>query len=425
MTCHFKLKAEKSSHDGFMTIVLFVFYKNSKFQFHTTEKLLPKYFDEKKERVRRSHPSSTAINQYLEGLENKCKSIYRDYLTKGIFPPPILIKTELSGGTPDDKPKQKLSFLEVFELFKADRKATGFSAGTIKAYQKMYNHLESYEREVGVIPLDGFDQKRWQHFVIQRTSVRDYHPNTIASWVKYLKAFFNWAKASKYELGEHATLTKSEIESDIIHLTMDEVLKIMNVPLPPNLGRIRDSFVFACFTGLRYEDLQKMEKSNVIDVTSNEVESYKALSFYPSKSLSSKAKKIRKLEVPLVKVAQEIVEKYWEQLGNQLLPVISNQKFNKGLKEIARLAGVDGAVEVIVYRDLKPVVVNVEKWTLVTCHVARHSFATVGLINGIPIETISKLLGHADTSTTLIYAKIVQEIKAKQLNTAFGHVSLN
>tara|TARA_R110000751_G_scaffold307282_3_gene428003 strand:- start:1332 stop:2492 length:1161 start_codon:yes stop_codon:yes gene_type:complete len=147
------------------------------------------------------------------------------------------------------------------------------------------------------------------------------------------------------------------------------------------LERIRDCFVFSCYTGLSYVDVKELNSDNIVKGIDG------------NHWISTKREKTDKpVKVPLLPKAREILEKYMQcpEMENKesLLPISSNQKTNAYLKEIADSCDID--------KNL-------------TFHVARHTFATtVMLSNGVPIETVSKLLGHSKLSTTQIYARVVE-----------------
>ncbi len=143
--------------------------------------------------------------------------------------------------------------------------------------------------------------------------------------------------------------------------------------------KARDLFVFGCYTGLSYIDVKKLTRSNLV----YGLDGKQWLSLYRQKT-------DQPLKLPLLAKAAAILDKYADQeVSEKLLPMYSNQKVNAYTKEIALLLGID--------KNL-------------SYHVARHTFATtVTLSNGVPIETVSKLLGHKKLSTTQIYARVVED----------------
>jgi site-specific recombinase XerD len=148
------------------------------------------------------------------------------------------------------------------------------------------------------------------------------------------------------------------------------------------LDRVRDLFVFSCYTGISFTDMNDLTKDNV----RNGLDGQKCL-------FTSRNKTKAKVKIPLLDKALEILEKYdkhpMTEITQSLLPVITNVKVNLYLKEVADLC------------DIKK---------NLTFHMARHTFATtVTLSNGVPIETVSKLLGHTKIATTQIYARVLED----------------
>ena len=147
------------------------------------------------------------------------------------------------------------------------------------------------------------------------------------------------------------------------------------------LDEVRDIFLFCCYTGYAFVDVEKLTPNNLIRNISGE------LWIYTNRQKTGTAS-----NVPLLEPALQIVQKYKKhpycELKGRLLPVKSNQKMNAYLKEIADVCGIKKKL---------------------TMHIARHTFATtVTLSNGVPIETVSKLLGHTKLATTQIYAKVME-----------------
>ncbi len=146
------------------------------------------------------------------------------------------------------------------------------------------------------------------------------------------------------------------------------------------IERVKDVFLFSCYTGLSYIDIKELNPNQILmGIDGNQWIHTK------------RAKTNEPVKIPLLPRAIEILEKYVPQkeVIGKLLPVYSNQKTNQYLKEIAAVCGIHKNI---------------------TFHVARHTFATtITLSNGVPIETVSKLLGHTKLSTTQIYARVLQQ----------------
>ena len=183
-------------------------------------------------------------------------------------------------------------------------------------------------------------------------------------------------------------MTKREVER--IALTQDELQIITSKQFPTErLNQVRDIFIFCCFTGLAYIDVKKLKRSEIgIGIDGEKW-------IFTNRQKTETASRI-----PLLPITQEILERYADhpQCSNEgcVLPVPSNQKMNAYLKEIVDVCGIS--------KDL-------------TFHIARHTFATtVTLSNGVPIETVSKMLGHTNLKTTQLYAKVLDRKVSDDMN---------
>jgi integrase len=171
-------------------------------------------------------------------------------------------------------------------------------------------------------------------------------------------------------------------EVDRIALTEHELRTVANKVFEiPRLEQVRDIFLFCCYTGLAYADVAKLSKMDIIEGRSGEM----WINIKRQKTDSAS-------RIPLLPPALKLLKKYesqLERLDKHLLPVLSNQKMNAYLKEIGDVCGI-----------VKPI----------TFHLARHTFATtVTLSNGVPIETVSRMLGHRSLKTTQLYAKVLDK----------------
>ncbi len=150
----------------------------------------------------------------------------------------------------------------------------------------------------------------------------------------------------------------------------------------PSYEKIKDLFLFACYTGLSYIDVKELRSDHLV------------IGRDGGDWLFTKREKTEEsLKIPLLPIAKKIIEKYKENVDikarGRLLPIYSNHMINRTLKDIADACGI--------HKNL-------------TFHVARHTFATaITLSNGVPIETVSKLLGHSKLSTTQIYARVLEK----------------
>jgi site-specific recombinase XerD len=178
------------------------------------------------------------------------------------------------------------------------------------------------------------------------------------------------------------------------YLTQEELQLLMDLQImSPDLGRIRDQFVFCCFTGLAYVDLRQLTRFNIKKDQGD--------TYYIEKA---RQKTGQQSIIPLVQPAIRILKKYScsDDFRDFKWYVSSNSKMNKRLKEIASMAGLEKSLHM---------------------HLARHTFATtVTLSNGVPIESVSSMLGHATIRQTQDYAKVVAlkvKVDMEKVNRAF------
>lgn len=207
--------------------------------------------------------------------------------------------------------------------------------------------------------------------------------NTAMKYIKNFRKVINMA--IKYEWLDRDPFARFEckirpVERDF--LSTEELTTLENKKvLVPRIEQVRDMFVFCCYTGLAFIDVEKLNADHIV----TGIDGNKWINLNRTKTET-------KSQIPLLPKALEILNKYRDfpkSIPGTLLPVISNQRMNAYLKELAELCGITKTL---------------------TFHVARHTFATtVTLTNGVPIETVSAMLGHKSLRTTQIYSKVVEK----------------
>ena len=215
--------------------------------------------------------------------------------------------------------------------------------------------------------------------------------NTSVKFMKQLKKIIRIARANGWIITDpFDKVIIREKKTDRGFLTDEDLKKIIEKEIETErLREVRDCFVFSCFTGLAHSDLANLKPDNIVIGTDG------------NKWIKINRKKTNTLStIPVLGVTQKIIDKYKDhhyclQKGC-LLPVKSNQKMNEYLKEIGELSGVK--------KEL-------------TTHLARHTFATtITLNNDVPIETVSKMLGHTSLATTKIYARLLDNKVGKDMS---------
>ena len=202
--------------------------------------------------------------------------------------------------------------------------------------------------------------------------------NGMMKHMQRFKKVINFSLKNKYILHNPFNGFRIHFErTNRVYLLQDELQRLHEVKLNNSLCKMRDVFLFACYTGLSYTDISKLSKKNLKKGNDD------LMWIYIKRNKTNIPSNIPLLPpaVLLIKAFKKLYN------GKTLFPIISNQKINKGLKRISALCGFNKKL---------------------TFHSARHTFATtVTLTNGVPIETVSKMLGHNNIKTTQIYARVL------------------
>lgn len=218
--------------------------------------------------------------------------------------------------------------------------------------------------------------------------------NTTMKFIQRFRTIVNFAKSTGLITADPFASYKLKFEhTDRGYLDQEEIDKIYAKQFASKrLEQVRDMFIFGCYTGLSYIDICELKAEDIRTMFDGN------LWIVTKRHKTQITSTIRLLDIP-----KALLKKYEGKLPDgKLLPVISNQKMNDYLKEISEVCGINKKI---------------------TFHLARHSFATLSLGYGVPIETVSKMLGHTNIKTTQIYARITDrklsedmEIMAKKIN---------
>lgn len=190
-------------------------------------------------------------------------------------------------------------------------------------------------------------------------------------------------------------------QKKVIFLTTDELTRIRTLSIPQSkqyLERVRDIFLFLCFSGLRYSDIANLKRSDI----------------KPDHMEITTMKTADSLSIELNAQTKAILEKYADiQFKNdRVLPIITNQKFNTYLKELAQIAGIDEPVRETYYKGNERIDIVTPKYALLGSHTGRRTFICNALALGIPPQVVMKWTGHSDYKAMKPYIDIADDIKA-------------
>lgn len=329
--------------------------------------------------------NAKSINSYLELLQRMIYDKRKELIDKSLPVTAENIKTLVMG---QEIKQHKYMLLEVFKHHNDQIKALvgrEYAAGTLERYETAYKLAQLFIESrylIDDIDITKLDYEFVTEFEFWLKSERNCNHNTAIKYISNFRKIVNRCIRNGWLLRDPFLgfkMTKREVER--IALTQTELQALASKEFSTErLAAVRDIFLFSCFSGLAYADVKKLNRSEIVTGVDGE-----------QWIISKRQKTKTAARIPLLPGALAIIDRYkdhpqWQE-GDYVLPVLSNQKMNAYLKEIADLCGVSKTL---------------------TYHIARHTFATtVTLNNGVPIETVSKMLGHRNLKTTQHYARIL------------------
>ena len=265
--------------------------------------------------------------------------------------------------------------------------------------------LRSYKSSTNWSSLNESYMNGYLHFLAQTMLNEKIKKN-----LEKLREFLNWARLKKYPVNDDFFLYKPKLpssHSDVRYLKVEEVARMMELQVAHNpiLEQTRDIFVFQCFVGLRYSDLKKLKKSNIINTPEG---------YYLEILTQKDSDRVRyKLPRPAVEIYLKYVE--YEYDDGALLPLPSNQKYNEHLKELGAFADIEGKYVNYLCR-LGETTEQKEYRRDIQSHDARRTFVVMALNERIDLHTIALLTSHSDLKAMEPYVKLHSKGKDKVID---------
>lgn len=396
----FILKEPNSKEDTL--IYLFYNFNKQRLKYSFGQKINPKYwnFDKQRAKETKAFPEYPEFNSMLNNIETCINNIYRRLINDGINPTPELLKENLNASLANKKTNANV--LNLFDFIDEWIKQSNKKPATILSHKQTFRILREYSEHIRKnISFDDINLDFYENF-IRYLKERGYSNNTIGGYLKNVKVFMNEALERKLTNNTEFLSKKFKkiVETtDKIYLNLTEIEKMYSIDLSSNkrLEKARDLFIIGCYTGLRFSDLNQISPDNFINNgTQLKVKTEKTGEF---------------VVIPLHKTVKEIVQKY----ENSIPDVLSNQKMNEYIKEVAKLAELNERISISITKGGEKQSDVFEKWQLVTTHTARRSFATNMYLLDIPTISIMKITGHRTEKAFLLYIKITQEENANKL----------
>ena len=400
MNIHYERRTDRPDVEGRCAIHLRLIFEGQRLRVATGEQCTAADWNTKSNWFRKSFADLDNATERLKVLRNLIEDCYSKLRTQhgAVTAAQLKAAVAVAGKEPVAASPELLT---LFTEFRDGLLGRGFQLSTVKSYTSTLNGLAEWvEGRGGALALANFDLTAYEDLLGWLRSVRELEKNSVAAFVKRVKSFLAWARETRgLALGLEPKKLKVEWqEVEKCWLTAAELDLVARALLPEQLGRVRDAFVFCCYTGLRYSDLAELHTGNLHAWDGGTV-----LRLTQTKTRTG-------VSIYLTPPALALLARY-DGTRVRLLPVLANQVMNRYLKRIARLAGVVAAVELVESVGGRLLKKQVEKWELVTMHTARHTFATQSLLRGMPVEVLQKVLGHAKIQTTLLYAKVVEDLQ--------------
>jgi integrase len=317
---------------------------------------------------------------------------------------------------PEPKEKTKeLTFWDVYHEYESFAgKLNDWTVKTRKKYETIRYNVKAFrdwKRKNGLpnfeITFNYFDEDGLQSFVDYLREEKKYVNNTIRKDIVMLKVVIRWAYRKRYHRNNLFEAFRPALKSapkKVIFFNLKELAKLEDFHIPETklyLIRVRDVFLFQCYTGLRYSDLANLRRCDVHD---------KYIEITTIKTVDS-------LRIELNSHSKAILKKYepFEFKGGRALPVASNQKMNDYLHELCKMAGFDEPIRITYYRgsqrfdEIKP------KYDVIGTHTGRRSFICNALGMGISPQVVMKWTGHSDYKAMKPYIDVCDEIKAEAM----------
>ena len=391
-----------------------VIYARHRIEFTTGYRIDVSKWDADKQRVKNGctnklKQSASEINADLLRYYTEVQNIFKEFEVQETMPTAQQLKDTFNmrvRNTVEDEQKEvQISFWNVVDEFvKECGSLNNWTDSTYKKFSTVKNHIREFKKNAN---FEYFDENGLNEYVNFLREKKDMRNSSVGKQIGFLKWFLRWSFKKGYNHNIAYETFKPKLKTTpkkVIFLTWDELNKLKDYQIPKDkqyLERVRDVFLFCCFTSLRYSDVRNLKRSDVkpdhIEITT--------------------VKTADSLVIELNDHSKAILEKYKDVHfeNNMALPVISNQKMNNYLKELGELAGIDEPIRETYYKGNKRIDEVTPKYALLSTHAGRRTFICNALALGIPAQVVMKWTGHSDYKAMKPYIDVADDIKANAM----------
>ena len=381
----FYLKSSKANTNGLFPIYLRITINGIRIELSTSKFIEKSKWNTAGCKMRGTSEEARLINSHLDILKSKVYETENWLINNNKEINVQTFKNKILGV--EEKQRQLISIFEDHNKRMKELIGSKFSNNTFKKYETTISHTKEFLKQrhsVNDISIRSVDIAFINDFDFFLRNTKKCNNNSTIKYIRNFGKIIKQCYANGWLERDPFLNYKGKVkEIERVYLTQEEIETLLNKEFKiKRLELVRDMFLFSCFTGLAYIDVFNLTKLNIIIGIDGE----KWISTHRQKTDSPS-------RIPILPVTQMIMDKYenhpQSNNGRKILPILSNQKMNAYLKELATICDID--------KEL-------------TFHIARHTFATtVTLTNGVPIETVSKMLGHKNLRTTQHYAKVLDK----------------
>lgn len=378
----FVIRRNQVNRDGKCSIVIRITVNGEYERLNSTLSIEPELWDSKAAKAIGRTQKILDFNKRIEEIRYVLQDHYYELQKTHGYVTAEMVKNAYMGVTAKAE-----SLMPIYDEFLAEtKKMIGINRSdkTYQKYERCKRRVVEFMKEKynrTDIPLRELKPKFLTDFSVFLATKYKCRQNTVYKFLQLLRMVIIKAQRDGISFPDpYLSYKMTQEKVDRGYLSEDEVIAIATKEISiPRLDQVRDVFIFACYTGLAYSDLAQLRAENIKKMFDGKLW-----------IVTHRQKTKTNVNVPLLPMAEKILRKYeGKYLDGELLPILSNQKTNAYLKEIADICGIE--------KNL-------------TFHLARHTFATtMTLGKGVPIESVSKMLGHTNIQTTQIYARITNE----------------
>ena len=385
ITLHFYAKSTKANAAGQLPIYVRLTVDGKRLEFSTKKFVETSKWSSELSKMKGTTEEARSINSYLDLMKTKVFNAQMELMHRNENLTIENFKEKLLG----TEQRQRM-LIPIFQDHNNKIKelvGKEYAPGTLERYKTSLSHTIEFlqwKYKVSDIEITKIDHAFVTDYEFWLRSVRNCANNTAVKYIKNFSKIIKLCLANDWLDKNPFANYKSKVkEVERVYLSEEEIQRIIEKDFKTvRLSLVRDIFLFSCFTGLAYIDVKNLTKSHI----SIGIDGEKWIFTHRQKTETAS-------KIPILPVTQMIIDKYAENPKSnnedRLLPILTNQKMNAYLKEIAGVCEIE--------KEL-------------TFHIARHTFATtITLTNGVPIESVSKMLGHKNLRTTQHYAKVLDK----------------